>query len=178
MDIMQLYLAGQGMDRQTRMLVERQLLFMKQQQQLEQLKQSQLQQQKQQQQNSLAANQGASLPSQQNIQSQLLNILTEKNADINRIIQNTNCVANNANAVRPFLMGSAMANLSAAAVAAPVSAANANFDPVALRQQMREIQAHKQQQARMLQIQQLMAANLQRQQRKSRKSNNFRASAA
>jgi hypothetical protein len=55
---------------------------------------------------------------------------------------------------------------------------NSNNMPINLQQQMQEVQAQKQQQAGMLQLQQLMALNLQRQQKRHQTSNNFRASAA
>ena len=79
--------------------------------------------------------------------------------------------------VQNNLMGVASADSGAAAGLA-ASAGMSNLFSGANALALQQIQAQKQQQARMLQLQQLMALNLQRQQKRRMTSNNFRASAA
>jgi hypothetical protein len=124
-DPAQMFLAGQGVDAQTKMLLEQQL----------KLCQSQLGMQQQQ--------RPMDMPQQNQMQNNILGMMDN---GMNM------ASAGNMN----MFQGTSGSNMSAL---------------------QQEIQAQKQQQARMLQLQQLMALNLQRQKRRAT-SNNFRASAA
>jgi hypothetical protein len=127
-DPAQMFLAGQGVDAQTKMLLEQQL----------KLCQSQLGMQQQQ--------RPMDMPQQNQMQNNMMGMMDIMDNGMNM------ASAGNMN----MFQATSGSNISAL---------------------QQEIQAQKQQQARMLQLQQLMALNLQRQKRRAT-SNNFRASAA